>query len=402
LKPFGRLLDFDQARQMALDLAMPLERTEIVPIDLALHRVLAQEITARVSVPPFDRAAMDGYAVIAADTFGASRGQPKNLALIGAIFAGDSPDQIISNGKAFQIATGARLPAGADAVAMVEETSREGDVVNILKAVYPGANIARTGEDIKEGSSLLKTGTNLNPGKIGMAASQGITELRVFQKPLVAVLPTGEEVAAAGNPLRPGQIWDINSHTVSAVVRQSGGEPVNLPIARDQPEALASAITEALKSDMVIISGGSSVGERDLMSQILAGMGEVLFHGIQIKPGKPTLLAKINDKPVLGLPGYPTSCLINAYLLASPMIQQMAHRDVGHAITLELPLAEAVPGSVGRRQFLPVQIINNQVKPLFKESGAITATALADGYIDIANNIDILPQGEMVRVTLFE
>ena len=401
MKPFGRLLDFDQARQMALELSELLVRTENLPIDLALNRVLAQDIIARVSVPPFDRAAMDGYAVIAADTFGSSRGQPKKLGVIGAVFAGDSPDKTLNMGKAIQIATGAQLPAGADAVVMVEETSRDGDLVNILKAVYPGANIARAGEDIKEAAHLLRSGTELNPGKIGMVASQGITELKVFQKPRISILPTGEEIAPAGSSLRPGQIWDINSHTISAIVRQSGGDPVNLPIARDHPEALRASIGDALKSDMVIISGGSSVGERDLMAQILADMGKVLFHGIQIKPGKPTLLAEVYGKPVLGLPGYPTSCLINAYLLAAPMIRKMAHRQIDAGVTIEILLDEAAPGSVGRRQFLPVQVIDGRARPLFKESGAITATALADGYIDIASNIDILPEGEIVKVTLF-
>ncbi len=401
MKPFGRLLDFDQARQKALDLVVPITRTEYLPLDLALDRVLAQDITATVSVPPFDRAAMDGYAVLAADTFGSSRSQPKKLGIIGAIFAGDSPEKMLVGGEAVQIATGARLPKGADSVVMVEETSRDGDTVNILKAVYPGANIARAGEDIRGNSLLLRVGTALNPGKIGMLASQGITEVEVFQKPRVSVVPTGEEVAATGSPLKPGQIWDINSHTVSAAVRQSGGEPVNLPIAGDEPDALRWAIVGALEADIVIISGGSSVGERDLMSQVLSELGEVLFHGIQIKPGKPTLLASVNGKPVLGLPGYPTSCLMNAYLLAAPMIRKMAHRKIDQRMTIELPLAEAVPGSVGRRQFLPVQIVGQQAKPLFKESGAITATALADGYIDIADNIDVLAKGELVNVTLF-
>ncbi|APV43775.1 molybdopterin molybdotransferase [Dehalogenimonas formicexedens] len=401
MKPFGRLLDFDQAREMSLGLANPVERTETIPIDSALDRILAQDITARVSVPPFDRAAMDGYAVIAADTFGSSRNQPKKLPLAGAVFAGDSPEEALRAGNAFQIATGARLPAGADAVVMVEETELDGGTVNILKAVFPGGNIARAGEDIQQGSVLLVAGTQLNPGKVGMLASQGITEVEVFEKPRVSVVPTGEEIAATGSPLKPGQIWDINSHTVSAVVRQSGGQATMSPIARDQADSLRSSIQEALKADMVIISGGSSVGERDLMSQILAEMGEVLFHGIQVKPGKPTLLARVNGKPVLGLPGYPTSCLINAYLLASPMIRKMARRKLDQGLRLELPLAEAVPGSVGRRQFLPVRITEQRAKPMFKESGAITATALADGYIDIPANVDILPKGELVTVNLF-
>ncbi len=210
-------------------------------------------------------------------------------------------------------------------------------------------------------------------------------------------MPTGEEIAEAGQALRPGQIYDINSHTVAAVVRQSGGEPVKMPIAEDKPEKLRAAIESALETDMVVISGGSSVGERDLMFSILEELGKVLFHGIQVKPGKPTMFAVVRGKPVLGMPGYPTSCLINAHLLLQPAVRKMAHLPVQGEKPVEATLAQSVPGSVGRRQFLPVKLVEGQAVPLFKESGAITATAEADGYLDIAPNVDILEKGETSR-----
>jgi len=176
---------------------------------------------------------------------------------------------------------------------------------------------------------------------------------------------------------------------------------MRMPIAEDKPDKLRAAIEEALENDMVVISGGSSVGERDLMFGILEGLGKVLFHGIQVKPGKPTMFAVVHGKPVLGMPGYPTSCLINAHLLLAPAIRKMAHLSIEPSRPVEAKLAHNVPGSVGRRQFLPVKLVEGQAVPLFKESGAITATAEADGYLDIAPNIDILEKGQTVKVFLF-
>jgi len=401
LKPFGQLLDFDTALATVLGAVTPISATESVGLDGLLNRVLAEDVLATMSIPPFVRAAMDGFAVIAEDTFGASRRGPKTLPVIGEVFAGDSPSMVLTKGEAFQIATGAPMPQGADSVVMVEETERDGDQVNIFKAVYPGANIGQIGEDIKWGEVVLKQGAILDAGKIGVLASQGVTEAIVHKKPRIAIMPTGEEITSGGQALKPGQIYDINSHTLAAVVRQSGGEPVKMPIAEDKPEKLRTAIEKALQADMVVISGGSSVGERDLMFGILEELGKVLFHGIQVKPGKPTMFAVVRGKPVLGMPGYPTSCLINAHLLLAPAVKKMAHLPIETKRSVVAKLAQSVPGSVGRRQFLPVKIVDEQAVPLFKESGAITATAESDGYLDIAPNIDILDKGEAVRVFLF-
>ncbi|KTB48494.1 molybdenum cofactor synthesis domain-containing protein [Dehalogenimonas alkenigignens] len=401
MKPFGRLLDFDNALAIVLNAVVPVDTSESVPIKNLFGRVLAEDLRAIMSIPPFSRAAMDGYAVIAEDTFGAGRRSPKSLRVVDQIFAGDAPFVTTEKGKAVQIATGAPMPAGADAVVMVEETERVDEQVNIYKAVYPGANIGQAGEDIKQGEIILKQGTQFDAGKIGVLASQGFSEASVFRKPRVAIMPTGEEIAPAGQALKPGQIYDINSHTLAAVVGSNGGEPVKMPIAEDKPLKLRTAIEKALENDMVVISGGSSVGERDLMFSILEDLGKVLFHGIQVKPGKPTMFAVIDGKPVLGMPGYPTSCLINGHVLLAPAVRKMARLPVEAKRPAEAMLAQSVPGSVGRRQFLPVKLVAGQAWPLFKESGAITATAEADGYLDIPANIDILEKGETVRVFLF-
>jgi molybdopterin molybdotransferase len=401
MKPFGHLLDFDTALATVLGAVAPNDRTESISLDNMLGRVLAEDVRATMSIPPFARAAMDGYAVVAEDTFGAGRRNPKSITITGQIYAGDSPSAALQKGQAFQIATGAPMPQGADSVVMVEETERNVDEVKIFKAVYPGANIGQIGEDIKQGEIILRRGTVFDAGKIGVLASQGLNGAQVLTKPRIAVMPTGEEIAEAGQALRPGQIYDINSHTLAAVVRQSGGEPVKMPIAEDKPEKLRAAIESALENDMVVISGGSSVGERDLMFSILEELGKVLFHGIQVKPGKPTMFAVVRGKPVLGMPGYPTSCLINAHILLQPAVRKMAHLPVQGAKPVEATLAQSVPGSVGRRQFLPVKLVEGQAVPLFKESGAITATAEADGYLDIAPNVDILEKGETVKVYHF-
>jgi len=297
------------------------------------------------------------------------------------------------------------MPGGADAVVMVEDTEAENGRVKVFKSAYPKANVARKGEDIRQGMVVLRQGSVLDAGKIGVLASQGINQIRVYEKPKVAVLPSGEEVAEVGQKLRRGQIYDINSHTISSVVRENGGIPIRFVIVGDDPKEIRSKIGKALENDLVVISGGSSVGERDLLVDVLQDWGEVLFHGIQVKPGKPTIFAILpvegEGKPLLGMPGYPTSCLINSYLFLLPAVREMAHLPPRIGKSVDARLSRRVPGSVGRRQFLTVKLDGDEAVPVFKESGAITSIADADGYIEIAENIDLLEKGEPVTVTLF-
>ncbi len=401
MKPFGALLSFEEAKRAVETNIKPIARVEAVSIDDASGRVLAEDVVATMSIPSFDRAAMDGYAVKARDTFDSGQFNPKVLNLVGELHAGETPQKRVNTGECIQIATGAIMPAGADAVVMVEDTEAESGRVKVFKSAYPKANVGRKGEDIKKGLSILKEGFVLDPGKVGVLASQGIIQVRVYQRPEVAILPTGEEVIEVGRKLRRGQVYDINSHTISSVVQANGGIPIRVGIAGDNLEELKSTIGEALKSDLVVLSGGSSVGERDLLVDVLQGWGQILFHGIQVRPGKPTLFAMIEGKPLMGMPGYPTSCLINTYLFILPAIRKMAHLPPRRGETVEARLSRRVPGSVGRRQFLTVKIEGNEAVPVFKESGAITSVAEADGYIEIAENIDLLEKGEPVTVTLF-
>ncbi len=401
MKPFGALLSFEEAKKVVEAKIEPITGVEAVNIDDASGRVLAENIVATLSIPPFNRAAMDGYAVKAKDTFNSGQFTPKVLNLIGELHAGETPRERVNAGQCIQIATGAMMPKGADAVVMVEDTEAENKRVKVFRSAYPKANVGKKGEDIREGEPVLRDGFVLDAGKVGVLASQGVNQVKVYQKPKVAILPTGEEVAEVGQRLRQGQVYDINSHTISSVVKANGGIPIKLGIAGDDSEELKSTIAEAVKSDLVVISGGSSVGERDLLVDVLQDWGEVLFHGIQVKPGKPTIFAMIEGKPLFGMPGYPTSCLINAYLFIMPTIRKMAHLPPKKGETVEAKLSRRVPGSVGRRQFLTVRIEGNEAVPAFKESGAITSIAEADGYIEIAENIDLLEKGEPVMVTLF-
>ena len=401
MKPFGALLAFEEAKRVIDVNIKPIARTEIVNIDDSLGRVLAKEVVATLSTPPFSRAAMDGYAVKARDTFNSSQLNPKVLDLIGELHAGQTPQKRVSPGECIQIATGAMMPKGGDAVVMVEDTEKENKRVKVFKSVYPKANMAKKGEDIKEGELILRRNFILDPGRIGVLASQGINRIRVYKKPKVAIIPTGEEVCEVDKRLRKGQVYDINSHTIASVVRANSCLPTKFGIVGDDAEELKSTITEALKSDLVVISGGSSVGERDLLSDVLQNLGEILFHGIQVKPGKPTTFAMIQGKPILGMPGYPTSCLINTYLFLLPAIRKMAHLPPRRKEMVEAKLSRRVPGSVGRRQFLTVKLDGSDAIPMFKESGAITSIAEADGYIEIAENVDLLEKGEPVTVILF-
>ena len=310
MKPFGALLSFEEAMRIVETKIKPITRTETVGIDEAVGRVLAADMVADLSIPSFDRAAMDGYAVKARDTFGSGQLKPKTLELVGELNAGSTPTKKVGAGQCIQISTGAMMPPGADAVMMVEDTEAEDGRVRMFKAVLPGGNVGKLGEDVREGERMLGKGGILDAGKIGVLASQGIQRVKVYAQPKVGILPSGEEIVEIGKKLKPGQLYDINSHTVASVVKENGGLPVRLGIVGDTREDIRAKVSKALENDLVVISGGSSVGERDLMVGVLEGWGEVLFHGIQVRPGKPTLFAIVEGKPLFGMPGYPTSCLI--------------------------------------------------------------------------------------------
>jgi molybdenum cofactor synthesis domain-containing protein len=233
-----------------------------------------------------------------------------------------------------------------------------------------------------------------------MLASQGLSEVLVYVKPIIAIMPTGEEIVPLGKPLGGGQIYDINSHTLASVVKMNGGVPLVLPITGDEMKSLKASLEQAMSSDFAVISGGTSVGEKDFMMDLMESMGEVRFHGVKLKPGKPTAFAVIDGKPVLGMPGYPTSCLMNAYLLLAPALRKMARLPPGNNRTVEANLGEPIHGAGGRETFLPVKIEGGKVYSAFKDSGAITSVGRADGYIVVPPDAE-LPAGAGVEMTPF-
>ncbi|MBA3639037.1 MAG: molybdenum cofactor biosynthesis protein [Acidobacteria bacterium] len=401
MRPIRETLPLDEALALVLEAASPMTRTERVPLREATGRIIAAAAVAAVDVPPFDRAAMDGFAVVAEDTFGAGRYDPKILRCIEKVYTGEVPTKRLARGECTEIATGAPMPDGADAVVMVEESDKAGDDVRIFTPVYPRQHVGRRAADIAAGQSVLAAGDFLNASRVGALAAIGGVDVEVFAKPTVAILSTGNEIIEPGSPLRPGQIYDINHFTITSVVQSHGGIAIAYPPAPDNLPDLVAAIRQAAEADIVVFSGGSSVGERDLILDAIQQIGEVIFLGIAVKPGKPTVFGRVGTTPVFGMPGYPTSCLSNAYMLLLPMLRRMARLPEFRPQIVTAPLARRVVSTTGRHQFYTVRIENGTAVPAFKASGDITSMSLADGYIEIPAQTDIVEAGELVDVKLF-
>jgi molybdenum cofactor synthesis domain-containing protein len=402
MRPFSKTIALVEARAIVDDAIRPIDRTETVPLLKANGRVLAQEVVSSADVPPFSRAAMDGYAVRAGDTAGATRPSPRRLQRIETIFTGQVPRRRVDAGQCAEVATGAPMPDGADAVVMVEDTDvDESGRVAVFAPVEPRQNVGQQGADIRKGQRAMEPGTALNASRIGALAALGMTGVRVYGKPRVAILSTGNEIVDPGQALAAGQIYDINRVTLSTVVEDNGGVPVPLRTAADTIEDLTRAVDECLAEDLMVFSGGSSVGERDLILDVIAARGEVLFHGISVKPGKPTAFGRIDGKLVFGMPGYPTSCLSNAYILLAPALRRIARLPARIVRSQTVPLGARVRSAPGRHQFYTVRIENGAAIPAFKASGDITSMSQADGYIEIPADVDVVEEGTLVEVKLF-
>jgi molybdopterin molybdotransferase len=402
MRPFRHTISLEAARAILDRTGGPVTSAESIPLEAAANRVVANDVIAPFDVPPFARAAMDGYAVRAADTRGATRSAPRSFRLAGTAYTGQVSAVRIEDGACIEIATGAPLPDGADAVVMVEDTDLDPDGhVRCYGHVNPGQNVGKRGGDIQAGNIVLSAGDIINSSRIGALAALGLSAVAVYRQPRVAILSTGNEIVEPGRPLQPGQIYDINRFTLSAVVAENGGVPVPVPPVPDTMEALSAALDLCLENDIVVFSGGSSVGERDLMVDVLSSRGEVLFHGIAVKPGKPTGLAVVSGRPVFAMPGYPASCLTNAHILLVPMLRRIARLGDRVARTLKLRLAERVASAPNRHQFYTVRVENGSAVPAFKASGDITSMSRADGYIEIPADVEFVERGFVVEVTLF-
>jgi molybdopterin molybdotransferase len=410
ITPFRKLVKPDEAMSIVLGQTAAVEETEEVPLSECTGRVLASDIVSRIDVPPFDRCAMDGYAVRSSDVEGAREHSPVTLKVVGELFAGDAKRIKVTRGTACRVATGAVLPQGADAVIMAEYTGeerlksgqKEAPIVKILRAEPKMGNVSKQGSDMKKGAVVLTKGTVLDPAKVGVLASVGRERAQVLVKPYLAIFSTGNEIAEPGEKLGPAQVYNSNSFTLASLVRSNGGHVRMLPAAEDTREGLMGAIKQAIHIgvDAIVLSGGSSVGERDLLFGAVSEMGEVLFHGVQIKPGKPFLFGRTGRLLIFGIPGYPASCLTVGYVFLAPAVRKMAGLPATRR-TVKAKASRRIASRLGRVQFLAVKVENGEAVPVFKESGAITSLAAADGYIIISDNVEFIEKGEEVEVVLF-
>lgn len=402
MRPFTSTISIDEARRRLDAGVRPIARVETIPLADAAGRVAAADVTSTMDVPPFARSAMDGYAVVAADTAGASPSSPARLRIVDRIYTGRPSHASVTHGTCAEIATGAPLPAGADAVVMVEETSKAGDAaVDILATAGSGQNIGRQAADISVGATVIRAGDLLTPSRIGALAAIGCARVTVYARPRVAILSTGNEVVEPGQPLAPGQIFDVNRFTLAAIASAHGCVPEAHHAAQDTIDDLSQALDRTADADVIVFSGGSSVGERDLIVDVIARRGEMIFHGIAVRPGKPTAFARVGSAAFFGMPGNPTSCLSNAYILLIPFLRATARLPVHAPRTVRAPLARTIVSPAGRHQFFAVRVREDGVHPAFKGSGDITSLSEADGYIEIPAHESTVEAGAVVEVKLF-
>lgn len=372
-------------------------------------RVLAERVDARMDVPGFDRASMDGYAVKARDTFGASETQPVRLELLGVVHAGMEPEIKGEHGGAIEISTGAVMPPGTDAVVMVERTEQEGERITVTSAVAPGENIMAAGADISAGARGLGAGTVISPREIGLLSALGINEVSVVGKPTVGIVSTGNELVEPGAELdhAAGEIHDVNSYTIAAGIEEAGGSAKMYPLVEDTYEALFECLTVAGEEcDLVLSSGSTSAGSVDLIHQVISEDGELLIHGVAVKPGKPMMIGSITETPFVGLPGYPVSALTIFQRFVAPIIRDAASIPSSPSLTVEGRMAVRERYAEGRLRFMPVGLVEatngeSLVYPVDKGSGATTSLVEGDGFVEIPPETAELRANETVTVKLF-
>jgi molybdenum cofactor synthesis domain-containing protein len=368
---------------------------------------LAEDVVSEVDVPPFDRSAVDGYAVRAVDTFGASELKPANLRILGSVDIGVASKLHVGRGVAIKIMTGASLPKGSDAVVMVEHTRTKGKNIAVSAPVTPGKNVSEKGEDVKAGEVVLGRGCPLRPQDVGMLASMGKTRARVSRKPEVAILATGSELRKPGERLGRAEVTDINSYSLAAAAEKFGAISHRLGIVPDEAEKLKRAMRKAISYDMVLASGGSSVGEHDIVPDVVAELGELVFHGVAIRPGGPTAFGIIKSKPIYALPGFPVSSLISFDMLVGPALRQMQGlpADRGYP-KVRARLARKVSSTLGRADIVRVRIISKEeglgADPIrVTGSSVLSSITKADGFVIVPEDVEGFDEGKIVEVELY-
>ncbi len=406
MKEFFKVTDLEKVFEFVSE--FPQVRTEDVPLHEATGRVLAADIISDMDLPDFVRSTMDGYAVPASSTFGASEANPAYLSIKGTIAMGESPCFSVGTGEAARISTGGMLPDGADSVVMIEHSEAiDGTSIEVYKSVAPGQNILEKGEDIRKGDILLSGGQKLRAQEIGLLAAFGKETVRVYKKPVISIISTGDEVVPIDKITDPGQIRDINTYTLYGLVEKAGAVPIMFGIVRDDFDDLFEKCTFALaQSDMVLISGGSSVGVRDFTIDVLSALpdADILVHGISISPGKPTIRARSRKQAFWGLPGHAVSAMVVFEVVVRPFIEHIGGLSLEQIKKFKLTamLTRNISSAQGRIDFTRVRLIKKDgvlwAEPILGKSGLINTMVQADGLIEIGINTEGLNKGAEVEV----
>ena len=406
MKDFFKVTDMEKVLEYTS--LFPAVETESVLLENTQGRILAEEITADIDLPGFSRSTMDGYAVRASSTFGASEENPAYLNLVGSIAMGESPSFSVEQGETARISTGGMLPDGTDSVVMIEHTEiLDEKTIEAYKSAAPGHNVIEKGEDFTEGNTVLHSGQKIRPQETGLLAAFGKEKVRVFKKPVIGIISTGDEVVPVSETPHPGQIRDINTFSLSGQVIEAGGIPLTFGIVKDDYKNLLEKCREALLgSDMVLISGGSSVGTRDFTIEVLSALpdSEIIVHGISISPGKPTILARSEKKPLWGLPGHVVSAMIVFAVVVKPFIEKISGFSTAQKsrFILSARLTRNISSAQGRTEYIRVRLNEKEgilwAEPILGKSGLINTMIKADGLIEIGKNVEGIEKGTQVRV----
>jgi molybdenum cofactor synthesis domain-containing protein len=399
---FGRLLPVETARARALAAVVPIRSREELLLDEALGRVACRTVRARRPIPAFARASWDGYALRSVDTKGASPRAPVTLRIVGEVFAEDRLRRPLRAGETAAIATGGQLPRSADAVEIFEDVLERPGAIRVRRPVPVAARVSPPGDDYASGDPVVSAGEVLTPAALGGLSAIGAERVVVYRRPRIAILPNGNELVAPGGRLGRGQIFESNSRTLAAVVRAAGGEPDPLPPVSDDPVAIDAALRAALAThDAVLATGGSSVGEHDYLPTLFPKIGRLLFHGIAVRPGKPTLAAVARGKLLLGMPGHPTSCLANGYWLLLPILRRLARLPgpgwIDGTAVLDRPAGRLTEGL---STVVPLHLEGERATPTFHASSAITSLSGANAFALLPPGRGPLPRGHRLAVHL--
>jgi molybdopterin molybdotransferase len=406
MKDFFKVTDLETV--LNLRTKFPRAGIEQIPLEQTVTRILAEDIIADDDLPDFPRAIVDGYAVQGSSTFGASEGNPAYLTVTGSVAMGESPELAIRAGEAVQIATGGMLPRGADSVVMIEHTEAIDDTtIEVYRSVAPGQNMIAIGEDIGKKSHVLMSGQTIRPQEVGLLAALGKQRVAVYQKPVIGIISTGDEIVPIAEKPGLGQIRDINTYTLAGLIHGAGAVANSYGIVRDDFETLYEKSKLALEQcDMVLISGGSSVGARDFTVEVLSALqdAKILVHGISISPGKPTILAKVQNKSFWGMPGHVVSAMIVFSRVVRPFVEYFSGQPATQEKELRLPakLSRNVASTQGRIDFIRVRLYHEEgqlwAEPVLGKSGLISTMVRADGLVEIDINTEGLDKEDEVQV----